>query len=148
MTKSEALDWDQRRREDYRGSSAHFLRSLLHGHLATEGFQVLNPEAFIGVFRAPLPEFHGTPQGEDRNGFVLVAGPELRVRVQGLEETGLLELPSGFIWIDAAGNVSGDFRLRWGFLTVPDSMLWEYAKEQDRVWGRGTASIERVLELH
>jgi hypothetical protein len=148
MTKSEAIDWDRRRRENYRGSCAYFLRALLHERLAAEGFQVLTPEAFTGVFHAPLPEQHGTPPGKNRDGFVLVAGPELRVKVRGVDQAQLLKLPSGFLWFDTAGNVSGAFLLRWDLLKVPEPLLWEYAEEQDRDWGRSTASIERVLELH
>jgi len=98
---AQALRWNVRRRLTYRGSFPHFLRALTHRRLAREGFEVLNPESFVGLFRS----------GES---FILVAWPELRVRVPGQEAPQVVTLYHGWLRVSHDGaDQSGAWGASW-----------------------------------
>lgn len=132
VSEEQASQWDESRRRIYRGSVAHFFRALMHQRLKEEGFAVLNAEAFVGLFR----------RGDV---FILVAWPELRVRGPGGEERGL-RLYQGYGWVSPHGNFGGSVA-HWGGEDLPNSVLSAYSEEQDRAWGKTTASIHQVLTL-
>ena len=132
----EAASWDRAREEAYRGSLAHFLRSLIHSRLNEEGFTVENPEDFEGLFR----------RGD---GFLLVASPRLEVRVKGDPETKSIHLGRGFLAVsETAADISG----RWGSsgwrsAPLPRSTFIRFAAKQDSLWGRPTKAIQSVVSL-
>ena len=132
----EARHWDENRRATYRGSYVHFLRALMHQRLAREGFQVLNPDAFVALTRRG-----------DR--FLLVAWPSLEVKVAGSPQPHQLILYRGWLDIDTTGDASGAWGVGgWRFLEViPPTTMARLADEQDAAWGRRTSDIREVLEL-
>ena len=132
----EARRWDKNRRAAYRGSYVHFLRALMHQRLAREGFEVLNPEAFVALLR----------QG-DR--FLLVAWPRLDVKVAGSPEPHQIILHRGWLDVDLRGGAGGSWGVRgWRFLEViPPTTMARLAEEQDAAWGRKTSNIREVTEL-
>jgi hypothetical protein len=132
----EARHWDESRRAIYRGSYVHFLRALMHQRLAREGFEVLNPEAFVALHR----------QG-DR--FLLVAWPSLDVKVAGSPLRHQITLYRGSLDVDTTGQASGAWGVGgWTFLEViPPTTLARLAEEQDAAWGRKTSDIREVREL-
>ncbi|MFH1574934.1 MAG: protein kinase [Acidobacteriota bacterium] len=128
----QAQRWDDARRKIYRGSRAHFLRALMHRRVHAEGFEVRNPEAFVGLFRVG-------------NSFILVAWPRLDIRLPGGEEQKLI-LYSGWCRVYNAGEIGGSVGY-WGFQSLPRTVLSRYAEEQDSLWGKPTESIEQVVTL-
>ena len=133
---AQAWRWGLRRRLVYHGSRAHFVRALLHRRLGEEGFAVLNPESFVGAFRSG-------------SSFILVAWPELRVRVPGSASPQILRLHHGWVRVSSeGGGISGSWGGSWRGGGLPASVLTTYAAEQDRVWGVPTDSIQIVLDLN
>jgi tRNA A-37 threonylcarbamoyl transferase component Bud32/uncharacterized RDD family membrane protein YckC len=133
----QALRWQFARRERYHGSFAHFLRALAHGRLAREGFEVLTPEAFGGLFR--------TGSGDD---FILVAWPELRVRVPGTLEPQVLRLYHGSLRVSTDGtNLSGSWGGFWRGGGLPDTILAMFAAEKDSAWSVAIDEVQRVVTL-
>ncbi len=133
---AEGAAWDEARRSAYQGSTVHFLRSLLHGRLREEGFDVLNPEDFRGIFRR-------------EDDFLLVAWPGLQMRVAGRPDVKNVRLFNGFLrvsaWGEGDGNWSSGSSGRGA--PLPTSVLIRFAAEQDSLWGRPTERIDRVLSL-
>ncbi|MFH1220620.1 MAG: hypothetical protein V1694_09245 [Candidatus Eisenbacteria bacterium] len=133
----EAQRWDENRRAVYRGSYAHFLRALMHERLREEGFEVLNPDAFVGLFR----------KGD---GFVLVASPYLRVQVPPEKTIGTVTLNHGWLSVNNNGSAGGSWGIGgvWNWLEfIPRTVLGRYAEEQDKAWGKETSTIQQVLSL-
>jgi predicted Ser/Thr protein kinase len=132
----EEAEWEAARRKAYRGSTVHFMRSLMHGRLREEGFEVLTPDNFRGLFRR-------------EDGFLLVAWPGLRVRVAGDSDVKDTRFYQGSLRVTPWGRWGG--YLSSGGMrdagSVPTSVLIRYAAEQDSLWGRRTESIDRVLSL-
>jgi hypothetical protein len=93
----QAARWEARRREAYRGSYVHFLRALMHGRLAEEGFEILNPMDFAGLFRV-----------EDM--FLLVAQRQLVVDVEGERVPRVLKLHNNFLYVRPHGAAGGGIR--------------------------------------
>jgi uncharacterized RDD family membrane protein YckC len=136
---AEDAAWEEARQSAYQGSMTHFLRALIHGRLREEGFEILNPEAFRGLFQR-------------ENDFLLVAENQLRVRVAGDPEVKSLLLRRGFLIVTpSAAGISGNWGHtgggNWGGTPVPASALGRIAEEQDSLWGRPTLSIDRVLSV-
>jgi hypothetical protein len=133
---AQAQRWEKSRREAYRGSYVHFLRALMHRRLRQEGFEILNPDAFAGLVR----------QGDH---FVLLAWPELRVKVAGATAPSRLKLLHGYLRVDPSGRAGGAWGLDgWSWLeAMPGTVLWRYAAEQDSLWGIPTDSIREVAAL-
>jgi uncharacterized RDD family membrane protein YckC len=126
--------WDEERRRIYRGSAQHFLRALMHQRLAQEGFEVLNPEAFVGLFRTG-------------DSFILVAWPEFKVRIPGEKEPQVMMIfYRGWIHVYPLGGLGGGVGF-WKWAQLPGSVLSAYAAEQDSAWGQSTDSIQQVLTL-
>jgi uncharacterized RDD family membrane protein YckC len=130
----EAATWKEARWNSYHGSDMHFLRALMHERLKEEGFEVMNPEDFQGLFRQ-----------EKR--FLLVAKGRLQVRVAGDPTVESINLPSGFVRVNNFGYLDGHWGGGWGQDPVPSFVIKGYAEEQDRLWGKATETIERVLSL-
>jgi len=133
---AEAAAWEEVRRKSYQGSLKHFMRALMHERLQEEGFEVMNPEDFRGLFR------------RERD-FLLVADRRLQVRFAGDPALRSINFP-GFVHISARGDVSGYWSAsgNWGAAgSVPRSVLARYEAEQDSLWGRRTETIDRVLSL-
>jgi serine/threonine protein kinase len=132
----EARRWDENRRAAYRGSVVHFLRALMHQRLAREGFEVLNPEAFVALLR----------QG-DR--FLLVAWPRLDVKVAGSPGPHQIILHRGWLEVDPGGGAGGSWGVEgWTWLEqIPPSTMARIAAEQDSAWGRKTSDIREVTAL-
>jgi hypothetical protein len=137
--------WDENRRRIYRGSLEHFLRALMHQRLREEGFQVLNPNDFVGMWRRNVAVF----PVESSDHFVLVASPGLRVRVVGEPGTRAIWLPQGWLGVGLTGRVNGTYRPEgWDVMyEMPEPALDAYAAEQDSAWGRATKSIQQILTL-
>ena len=134
---AEAAAWKEARRKVYQGSTRHFLRALMHERLQEEGFVVLNPEDFGGLFR------------RERD-FILVADRELQVRFAGDPAARSILLHRGFVHVTARGDVSGNWGWTgiWGdYGTLPKSVTTRYEADQDSLWGRSMDSIDRVLSL-
>jgi hypothetical protein len=96
-SEEQAARWEDRRRAAYRGSYVHFLRALMHGRLAEEGFEILNPMDFAGLFRV-------------EGMFLLVAQRQLTVRVEGEEKPRVLKLHNNFLYIRPHGTAGGGIR--------------------------------------
>jgi hypothetical protein len=109
----------------------------MHQRLKEEGFEVSNPEAFVGLFR----------KGD---GFVLVAWPYLTVQVPPDKTIARVVLYHGWLDVDNYGSGGGSWGLRgvWDWLEyVPHTALARYAEEQDKAWGKETSTIQEVLSL-
>jgi tRNA A-37 threonylcarbamoyl transferase component Bud32 len=134
---AEFAAWEEVRRKAYQGSYVHFLRALMHGRLKEEGFEVENPEEFLGLFRS---EKH----------FLVVAWPSLRVRVRGQPDVKSILIHHGFLLVTTWGEGGGSWGLSggWDMLDrIPTSVFIRFAAEQDSRWGRSTESIDQVLSL-
>jgi hypothetical protein len=120
------------------------MRALMHQRLRDEGFEVLNPERFVGLFRTD--EVWVPVLGQAGATFVLVAWPELRVRIPGAEDTRSLHLYKGWAFVTWTGEVGGSWG-GWDKYDLPRTVLESYAAQQDKEWGTSTESIQRVVTL-
>jgi len=133
---AESAAWEEARRKAYQGSIVHFMRSLMHGRLREEGFEVQNPVDFRGLFRR-------------KDDFILVAWPGLDVLVAGDPDVKSVRFFRGFLRVPAWGRGGGHWSsggMSFQF-PLPKSVLVRFAAEQDSLWGRSTDSIDRVLSL-